>query len=155
MNETIKKVDNILQHIKKVESNCIKLGKNLIEEGLENLGILLIAAGRKHDLSKLDDKFEFDHLEINDDQFKLALHCHQKNNKHHPEYWPSIHQMPSLYVAEMVCDCVARAQEFGTGVREWFENEATIKYGFKMDDHIGKDITYYLNLLLTPKFKTL
>jgi hypothetical protein len=153
MNDTIKKVDDMLQHIKKVESNCIKLGKKLIENGEINSGLKLIVLGRTHDLSKLDDSYEFEHLDKVSHEFDIALQRHRKQNKHHPEAWANINYMGSLYIAEMVCDCVARAQEFGTDIREWFENEATIKYGFSMQEWVGKEITKYLDLLLTPKFK--
>lgn len=151
MNETIQKVESILQHIKKVESNCAKLGKLLIEKGNNDFGIRLIAAGRMHDLSKFSE-FEFKYLWPGEKYFEDALIVHQQANNHHPECWRNIHEMPTLFIAEMVCDCVARAQEFGTDVRSWFENEATVKYGFTMEDPVGKAVTEYLNLLLTPKF---
>lgn len=59
----------------------------------------------------------------------------------------------NVYLAEMVCDCIARGNEFGTDVREWFEKEATNKYSFEMNDEVGKSLIKYLDLVLTPKFK--
>ncbi len=147
------KLDAILKHLKMVESNTQALAKKLIDTN-KSFALKLVAAGRKHDLSKLND-FEFDNL--NDDApadvFDAALKMHRKRNSHHPEYHNSIHDMSELNIAEMVCDCVARGQEFGTDSRVWFSKSATKKYGFKMSDPAGKLITKYLNLLLTPVFK--
>jgi hypothetical protein len=63
--------------------------------------------------------------------------------------------MPEVYLAEMVCDCAARSQEFGTDVRKWFQETATKKYGFTMDDSdsCGQSIQRFLNLLLEKPFK--
>lgn len=107
--------------------------------------------GRIHDASKLEP-FEFEHLHDDSPLFQDALIKHRTGNPHHPEHWKSIHDMPDEYLAEMVCDCAARAQEFGTDVSNWFETVATEKYGFTMKDECGKKIKLYLNLLLTPKF---
>jgi len=152
------KISSIIRHIKKVEDNCNIIAKHFEKEGFLDLALLMIKLGREHDLSKFD-KYEFKNLnsQASEDKFKIALALHQERNKHHPEYWikqgETIHQMPVPYLAEMVCDCVARAQEFGTDARKWFENEATVKYGFKMEDIIGKAIKEYLDLLLPQPFK--
>jgi len=152
------KILSIIRHIKKVEDNCNIIAKQYEKEGFLDLALLLIKIGREHDLSKFS-KYEFENLnsEASEHKFKIALEIHRTGNKHHPEYWEkmgeTIHQMPSIYIAEMVCDCVARGQEFGTDVRQWFEKEATEKYGFKMDDEVGKEITRCLDLLLSQPFK--
>lgn len=142
------RLNSVLRHIKKVEDNCNLLARKLPEE----LALRLVYLGRIHDASKLEF-FEFTHLHKGAPLFDVALNQHRKKNAHHPEYWPSIHHMPDEYLAEMVCDCVARAQEFGTDAKVWFEQEATVKYNFSMDDDCGKKITYYLNSLLSPPFK--
>lgn len=142
------KLSSILRHIKKVEDNCNLLARRLPEE----LALKLIRLGRIHDASKLEF-FEFNHLHSDSPLFDVALKQHRKKNPHHPEYWESIHHMPDEYLAEMVCDCVARAQEFGTDARIWFERHGTDRYGFEMTDDCGKKIRYYLELLLTPSFK--
>ena len=38
----------------------------------------------------------------------------------------------------MVCDCWARAQEFGTDIRNWFENEGRERYGINNENAIGR-----------------
>ena len=148
----IEKIDEILSHIKKVEENCTKLGKRLIGSGRVELGIELIVNGRKHDLSKFN-KFEFENLFPEEVLFERALDTHRFTNPHHPEYWNSIHEMPEIAIAEMVCDCTARSSEFGTDIRDWFLNKATGIYHFQENDPIGQQIKYFLGLLLSPKFE--
>lgn len=62
--------------------------------------------------------------------------------------------MPTVYLAEMVCDWYARSSEFGTGLREWIDNKATKKFSFTKEDDIYKEIQDILNLLLDPNFST-
>jgi hypothetical protein len=148
------KVESILKHIKMVESNMQKLAKKILSED-KDLALKLIKLSREHDLSKFDS-VEFAYLnhfiETSGEQFKVALATHHLKNPHHPEHWASIHEMPEEYVAEMVCDCHARAQEFGTNTNYWFTRKMTQFYNFKMTDPVGRMITKYLNLLLEPKF---
>ncbi len=154
--EQNQRINTIIRHIKKVEDNCNRLAQLITGEVNDlNFARKLVKLGRIHDASKFNS-FEFDYLgnfeKEKPPEFKLALKRHHKKNPHHPEYWTSIQVMPNLYIAEMVCDCVARGQEFGTDTRKWFEEEATKKYGFKMEDEVGKKITKYLDLLLTKPF---
>lgn len=142
------KLNNIIRHIKRVEDNCNQLAKKLPQP----MALKLIRLGRIHDASKLEP-FEFEHLHEDSPLFQDALSKHRTGNPHHPEYWSSIHQMPDEYLAEMVCDCAARAQEFGTDIIEWFRNSATKKYQFTFEDECGKKIKKYLDLLLIPKFQ--
>jgi hypothetical protein len=146
-----KALSSIIRHIQKVEDNCNQLARKLQSEDFK-LALRLIQLGRIHDASKFDD-FEFEHLQDrNDPLFLEALKIHHSKNPHHPEYWNNIHDMPDEYLAEMVCDCAARGQEFGTNVREWFVTSATVKYNFEMTDATGQKILKFLNLLLTPSF---
>lgn len=121
-----KNINIIIRHIKKVEDNCNLLARKLSQENTE-LALRLIQLGRLHDASKFDI-FEFEHLNSESAQFKNALAVHHSKNPHHPEHWFKIQDMPDEYLAEMTCDCVARAQEFGTDARKWFNETATIKY---------------------------
>lgn len=149
------KLQMIIRHIKRVEDNCNKLAQDLVKEDEQNFyfGVKLVQAGRVHDASKFDI-FEFEHLNKESDLFTSAIFVHHSKNGHHPQYWQGgINAMPDLYIAEMVCDCLARGQEMGTDTREFFAEEATKRYGFKMDDRVGQLITKYLDLLLTPTFK--
>lgn len=145
-------LQSIIRHIKRVEDNCNRLAISLQKEDF-SLALRLVQRGRVHDASKFDS-FEFYNLRDTSERFKEALWCHHRTNSHHPEHYDDgIKRMSALDIAEMVCDCVARGQEFGTDTRQWFKDRATVKYGFSMDDEIGKMITEYLDLLLTPSFK--
>lgn len=148
----------VLRHIKMVEQNCNILSIRLMDKEPE-LALKLVQLGRLHDASKLEG-IEWKYLRDGADDywFKEALSVHRRYNKHHPEYWHGgIHSMPEEYVAEMVCDCLARSQEFGTDVRDWFfglsKNSAPEKYGYNGLDAVSEKIEKYLDLLLTPKFK--
>ena len=151
-------IKSVLQHIDNVQRNCDKLGLKLIRLGEVNTGRILIANGRKHDNSKFYG-MEFDHLFYRSQILMQVISHHQSVNPHHPEYWwdgksrgRGIHEMPEVYLAEMVCDCVARSQEFGTNVREWFATKAADKYGFVKEDKVVERINYYLDLLLEKAF---
>jgi hypothetical protein len=149
----LEKINVHLRHIKMVESNMQKLAKKMLPIDRE-FALKLIQNSRQHDLSKFDE-FEFDHLirEEGNDDFDVALAHHQNNNPHHPEYWNGIHHMPDEYIAEMVCDCLARSQEFGTDIKTWFSRIATKRYGYTVKDPVYQRIKYYLGFLLLEKFK--
>lgn len=143
------KIDEILRHIHNVSSNCNLLGKKLIAAGEESFGITLIAHGLIHDNSKFFG-IEWDDLNNADvEKRKPAIKQHQRTNPHHPEYWGSIHSMPDIYVAEMVCDWVARGGELGKDVHDFIEKEAMVNYGFTEEDVIYEKIMKYLDLILT------
>lgn len=159
MDDTLQHTSKVLSHITNVRNSCNKLGFKLIKLGEVELGRKLIANGQIHDNSKLHG-FEFENLRAESPLLDKAVAHHQKTNPHHPEYWwdgvevgRGIYQMPEEYFAEMVCDCVARAQEFGTDARIWFFTEAQKKYEFGDFDTVGKRIKRYLDLLLEPAFK--
>ena len=152
-----KNLNTIIRHIKRVEDNCNLLAGKLMDTDSE-LGRKLIQLGRIHDASKFDD-FEFKWLgnfeAVKPPEFFEALKIHYSKNPHHPEYWKGgVMEMPEEYIAEMVCDCLARGQEFGTDTRIWFKTQATVKYDFWMEDRVGQLITKYLDLLLPTPFKT-
>lgn len=150
--EKHEKIEKVLEHIKHVQENCYKLGFKLIKSGQFELGRNLIANGQIHDNSKFRG-IEFDELFYGSPILINVIKHHSSTNPHHPEYWGEIQKMPELYIAEMVCDCTARASEFGSDVRQWFINDATSKYKFKMEDEIGLKIIYFLDILLDKPFK--
>lgn len=150
-----------------------------INKNLE-FSLQLIQRGRTHDVFKLNS-FEFINLNKESKLFKLALQQHHSKNSHHPEYYKirekkvkeiyisdpsnkiedwietkSILLMSDLDIAEMVCDCFARSQEFGTDIKKWFfgntEQDAPFKYNYSDKDLIFNKIKFYLDLLLTPGF---
>lgn len=149
--EDKEKLQGIIRHVKRVEDNCNRLAMQLAEEDF-SFALQLVQLGRLHDISKFGSD-EFVNLDKDSPNFSEALRKHRIGNPHHPEYWwDGIHQMPHIYLAEMVCDCVARAQEFGTDARQWFTEVATKKYNFTMEDSCGVLITKYLDLLLPKAF---
>ena len=150
-NSTYEKIEKVLSHIQNVQRNCYKLGMKLIMMNELELGRNLIAHGQIHDNSKLSG-IEFEHLFAGDAILGDVIKHHAQINPHHPEHWGSIQKMPEVYVAEMVCDCIARSSEFGTDVRVWFRERATTKYGFSMDDAVGTMITKYIDLVLEKPF---
>lgn len=150
--EAIEKIEKVLEHIQGVQRNCYKLGLKLIKMGETELGRNLIANEQIHDNSKLKG-IEFKELFFGSPILKEVVEHHSSTNPHHAEYWGGIHKMPDVYIAEMVCDCTRRSAEFGTDIRDWFDNDATKKYNFSMNDEVGRKITYYLDLLLDKPFK--
>lgn len=149
--ENLDKITLVLDHIQNVQKNCYKLGLKLIRAGDVEFGRMLIANGQIHDNSKFSG-IEFDHLFTGDPLLNDVVKHHATTNQHHPEYWGGIKKMPDVYIAEMVCDCAARSAEFGTDVRLWFSEKATVKYDFLMSDPVGQRITFYLDTLLSPQF---
>lgn len=151
MKSNSEKLTEIIQHIKRVEDNCNILARKLESTDFD-FALKLIKLGRIHDASKFD-QFEFENLHTESHLFQDALRLHHMNNPHHPEHWPGgIHEMPKLYLAEMVCDCKARGEEFGTSTRLWFHEHATKKYKFSMEDECGIHIEKFLNLLMKQPF---
>ena len=63
--------------------------------------------------------------------------------------------MPDVYLAEFVCDVLARSQEFGTNLREWIDDEATKKFNFTKDDDVYKKIMGYVDILCQKPFENL
>jgi hypothetical protein len=149
--ESIDKIELVFNHIQNVQRGCYKLGLKLMKRGEIELGRNLIANGQIHDNSKFKG-IEFAHLFHSDPLLSEVIKHHQSVNPHHPEYWGSIHDMPKVYVAEMVCDWYARSTEFGTGIREWIDNKATQKFSFSPEDPVYKTIQEMLALLLEPSF---
>ncbi len=149
--DDIKKVHALLRHIRNVQDNCLHLGIKLMEQGEVDFGKLLIANGQIHDNSKWKG-VEWDHLETTDPFLGKAVLQHSRTNPHHPEYWGSIHEMPRIYVAEMVCDWKARSSEFGTDLKQWIACSATKRFEFNLLDPVGIQINNMLNLLLDKPF---
>lgn len=151
------KITSILRHIKRVEDNCNQLAKHYEDTDLD-FALKLIIRGRQHDCSKLTD-FEFKNLFEGEKYFDVALQEHRYRNDHHPEFHNTdgngIWLMDNLQLAEMVCDCVARAQEFVTDARKWLlEEGAPQKYSFEKGDRVYNKIKEYLDILLTKPFNS-
>lgn len=153
-----KHLDSLTDHIELVRRNCSVLANKFLEID-PDFSRILIANGYIHDNSKFYG-IEWDYLhtgkdqnDIDEDMLKLAIRQHQSTNPHHPEYWGDINKMPEIYLAEMTCDWLARAQVFGTDIRSWIKDKATVKYRLNTRSGCFKKITNYTNLLLESAFK--
>lgn len=157
MSDDIKHLDTVLRHIERVQKDTVILGERLIEKGEKELALRLIQNGQIHDNSKLSGiewlYLRDEYKESKPDLFLAALENHTKNNLHHPEAWNSVCEMPRVYVAEFCCDITARANEFGTDVREWIKDKATKKFKFTTSSKIYKEIKEFLDILLEKPFK--
>lgn len=152
--EEIEQLEKLLRHIELVNQNTLLLGKKLILLGESVFGRRLIANGLRHDYSKFFGA-EWETLtgaDVSQDALAAAVSKHNKRNKHHPEYWGSIHKMPRLYVAEMVCDWKARATEFGTSLMDWIDGDAQKRFGFTKEDDVYETIVFFVNLLCDKPF---
>lgn len=149
---------SLLRHVENVRQASLLLGERLIENGSERLGIDLISNGHIHDCSKFHGA-EWLHLRpefIESDKkhlFEASKNQHVMTNPHHPEYWGSIHEMPQVYIAEMVCDWSARSHEQGNDLREWIKEKATKIFNMRVQSKAYKEIKFFVDLLLEPKFK--
>lgn len=156
MSETLRKVDSLYRHIEEVQRNCRLLGERLIEQGSEELGVHLIRNALVHDQSKFSG-IEWDYLLADEDvaniNLALAIKHHNRTNLHHPEAWLGIKNMPSVFVAEMVCDWKARSSEFGSSLKDWIDNGASIRFQYTKRDKVYKEIMTYTKLLLDEPFK--
>jgi hypothetical protein len=148
-------IDNLIRHLDLVRDACRLLGKRLMAQGRTDLGRLLIANGHIHDASKFHG-IEWDYLHVGGDvdatKLQLAIEQHRRTNSHHPEYWGGIGNMPEISVAEMVCDWYARAQEFGTGLRDWIESVAMKNYRIEPGSPQLGWIRVFVDLLLVSSF---
>ena len=156
---TMSKIRALTRHIRNVEDNCLLLGEKLITNGEVELGHHLIANGFVHDASKFFG-IEWDYLSIAPSKeeetklkMKLAVHQHNSTNKHHPEHWQNISNMPDVFLAECVCDWKARSEEFGTSLREWIDDHATKRFNFSKEDDVYKEIIKYVDLLCQQPFQ--
>ncbi len=152
-----KRLDSLVRHITNVQNNCTILGERLIDKGEVDFGRRLIANGFIHDHSKFGGiEWQYLHGDVKEtepDKFFLAADQHVRVNKHHPEYWLTIHEMPRIYVSEMVCDWAARSSEFGNNPREWCKDKATKKFNFSCQSKVYKEIKFFMDMLLDPAFK--
>lgn len=148
-------MDNVLRHISNVRSSTDLLGRRLINNGEQKLGVQLIGLGQIHDASKLLNPFEFQYLRDvhkGTPSFWAAIEIHTTGNRHHPEAWDGIEEMPRVYVAEMVCDWKARSSEFGSDVLDWVKERATKRFGFSKQGKVYKEIKEFFGILLDKAF---
>lgn len=151
-------VDDLVRHIGKVRDACLLLGKRIIDRGDlgdEEFGRNLIARGFVHDSGKFTG-IQWKYLHVGPDVPKplldLAVHDHVHTHDHHAEFFGGIKFMPRIAVAEMVCDWLARSQEFADNLRDWIDEQAVQKYQIDKSWPQWEWIQEFLNLLLKRAF---
>lgn len=152
----LEKLKSLLRHIENVRNNAEILGERLIENGEDRLGIELIRNSQIHDLSKFSG-IEWEFLFHPEDKVNLAIAVKQHNltNKHHPESWGGIKNMPDVYLAELACDWKARSSEFGSSLPDYIHGEAMKRFNFTKEDEIYKRLMRFVNMLCEKPFKPL
>lgn len=149
-------IDNLTRHIKLVREACELLSERLIADKQPEMAVKIMARGLVHDNSKfygIEWTYLHNGQDVPDDALKLAIQQHQDTNDHHPEFWGGVENMPEICIYECVCDWLARAQEFGTDVRDWINDVAVKKYKIKKTSLQWKWINECLDLLLVNHFK--
>ncbi len=152
----------VLRHIKQVQTNMHIMIENLLK--LDELPfdlkhtdvILMYNHAQVHDADKLEI-YMLENMWYGEPQYLDLQQSHRMNNAHHPEYWGGIINMPTKYIGEMVCDCMARAQEFGTDIRAWFKNDYLPSvylldpaHDLKRLSVVTDKIVFFLNILSHP-----
>lgn len=150
-----KHLDNLLRHKELVKDAAILLGKRLMETGKSELGRQVIIRGYTHDMSKfLGVEWEYLHAgnDVPKDELSRAIRQHQCFNSHHPEYWGGMEFMDQVSVGELVCDWYARAQEFGTSLREWIKGQANGRFHIEACSQQKIWLDEFVDLLLEDAF---
>jgi len=148
-------VADLKAHIARVQENAHNLAEWLADNGQRELGRVLLANAHVHDASKWHGiEWEVLHMgpDVDKALLKKAIEQHQKTNPHHPEYWGGLSGMPVVYVAEMVCDWLARSQELATDMREWVRKEAPQRFDFHHAEDQVAHIKGFIDVLLPKKF---
>lgn len=149
-------LEDLQGHLDRVRDNGHILAKRLMEKGRKAFAWQLMYRCHIHDASKfygIERKYMHQGDEVDTVMLRQAIEQHTTTNSHHPEFHGHIHNMPELDIAEMVCDCAARAQEAGTDIRKWFTDVAVEKYGVALLSQQWKWIQEFLDLLLKTSFK--
>jgi hypothetical protein len=148
-------LNNLTRHIDLVRDAGLLLGKRLMNQGRKDFGRILIGHIYVHDASKFHG-IEWDYLhagkDVSKDKLDLAVKQHIHTNPHHPEYWGGFDQMPEIFVAECVCDWYARAQEFGTGLRQWITDVAIDRFKIDPKSKKHEQMMAFVDLLLEDSF---
>ena len=138
-------LQDIIIHRECVLRSGTILAEELKKQGKGGYSTALLLRCFEHDMSKLQNLSEFlslasivHHLdEMSDvghqlsDYEKMAISEHQKNNKHHPEYYENPNDMSRLDIMEQVADCHARGKQFKSdSVSEFFKKNVGTRWAF-------------------------
>lgn len=154
--ELIYRLSGLTRHIDLVKTSANVLGNRIIASGDFCLGKALIASAYGHDLSKFHG-IEWQYLYPGADQalLTIARDHHVSTNTHHPEYWGDIKEMPTVALAEMVCDWHARSSEAGTDLRAWVRDEACDRWKISRKTVAYREIKKFIDTLLDPEMHRL
>ena len=150
-----KHMQKIMRHIRNVQDSSELMAERLVERGNADFARLLVSNCQVHDNSKFAG-IEWIYLVTNpedEEKLKIAMHQHVTTNKHHPEFWNGIREMPGIFLAEMTADWHARSTEFGTDLREWIRDVACKKYDITQKMKVYRTIKEFLDFLLDKPFK--
>jgi len=150
-----KHLDNLLRHKELVKDAAILLGKRLMEAGKSELGRQIIVRGYSHDSSKFRGvEWEYLHAgnDVPKDELSRAIAQHQCFNEHHPEFWGGMEYMDQVSIGELCCDWYARAQEFGTNLREWIKTAANGRFHIESCHKQKEWMDEFINILLEDAF---
>lgn len=150
-----KHLDNLLRHKELVKDAAILLGKRLMEQGRAELGKQIIVRGFTHDVSKFHG-LEWQYLHAGNDvpkaDLELAIKQHQCFNPHHPEFWGGMENMDQVSIGELCCDWLARAQEFGTNLKDWIKTNANGRFHIESCAQQKAWMEEFVNILLEDSF---
>lgn len=135
MYSTQKHLANLIRHKELIKDAAVLLGTRLVEEGRSELGRQVIARGFAHDNSKffgIEWKFLHAGNDVARQDLDAAIAQHHATNPHHAEFFGGFGNMDEISVYEMACDFYARAQEFGTNLRDYIKTAANGR--LKIDD---------------------
>jgi hypothetical protein len=150
-----KHLDDLLRHKEKVKDAAILLGLRLMERGKSDLGRSIIERGFTHDNSKLKGiEWQYLHLgpDVDKEGLALAIQQHQTFNPHHPEYWGGMENMDQVSIGELCCDWLARAQEFGTGLRQFITEKANGRFHIDTCTQQKAWMDEFVDILLEDSF---
>jgi len=148
-------LDNLVRHIELVREAGLLLGKRLMAQGRKDFGRILIGKCFEHDVSKfygIEWKYLHAGKDIAKEKLAEAVEQHTLTNDHHPEFHGGFDNMPEMAIAEMSCDLYARAQEFGTNLRDWIRDVAVDKYKIDIEGDPYKMLMKFVDLLLEDHF---
>lgn len=148
-------VDDLVTHIRRVQDNARNLAEKLAANGRAEFARVLLAKVAVHDASKWSGiEWEYMHQgpDVDLAMLEKAIKQHQKTNDHHPEFFGGLANMYEIACAEMVCDWLARSQEFASDLRVYVRTQAAERFNFHAAPVQKKWIEATIDLLLPAKF---
>jgi hypothetical protein len=143
-------LEHVWNHIRHVQEIGHRMALALMKSD-PYLGRMLLSNVLHHDSSKFQG-IEWEHLQTGDSLLPEVIKHHNSTNPHHPEYWGSIHNMPDVFVAEMVCDWTARSNEFGTSLYDWVDVKAPLRFKYEINSPIHLKIHHFMSHILEKPF---